>query len=51
MKTTNQIIKNHNHNLMLRLIPEKTNPIYCNSFTNPKDMAFDYTLKQNGFKE
>lgn len=51
MTTTTIIFKNHNRNLMLRLIPSKYLPIYCNSFTNVKEMAFDYTLKQNGIKE
>jgi len=50
MKTTNQIFKTHNRNLMLRLIPSKELPIYCNSVLNPNDLEFNHTLKQNGIK-
>jgi len=50
MKTTNQKIQQHNRNLMLRLIPSKELPIYGNSVMDPKEMAFNHTLKQNGFK-
>lgn len=48
MKTT-KIFQQHNRNLMLRLIPSKELPIYCNSVIDPKDIAFNFTLKQNGF--
>lgn len=46
--TTNQLFQQNNRDLMLRLIPNKNLPIYGNSFTNPKDIAFDNTLKENG---
>jgi hypothetical protein len=47
---TNKIFKTHNRNLMLRLIPSKELSIYGNSFIDPKDIAFNFTLKQNGIK-
>jgi len=51
MKTTNQKFQQHNRNLMLRLIPSKELPIYCNSVIDPKDIAFNHTFKENGIKE
>jgi len=48
---TNKIFQQYNRNLMLRLIPSKELPIYCNSVTDPNDLAFNHTLKQNGIKE
>ena len=49
MKTT-KIFQQHNSNLMLRLIPSKELPIYGNSVIDPRDIAFNHTLAQNGFK-
>lgn len=44
MKTAEQLFENHNNALKKRLLPEPTNrePIYCNSVTDPNDIAFDY---------
>jgi len=33
--TTPEIFQKHNHQLKSKLIPEKTEPIYCNSVINP----------------
>lgn len=48
---TNKIFQQHNRNLMLRLIPSKELPVYGYSAIDIKDMAFNFTLKQNGIKE
>jgi hypothetical protein len=42
-----QIFYNYNRDLMLRLIPNKSLPIQ-GMVTDPKDLAFDRTLKENG---
>lgn len=47
---TKQIFKNLNQNLILTLIPSKDLPIYGNSFTNPKDIAFEHPFKLCGLK-
>jgi len=46
---TNQIFKTYNRNLVLRLMPSKELPIYGNSLTDPNDLAFNHTLKENGY--
>ena len=42
-----QIFDNYNRDLMLRLIPDKNEPIQ-GMVTDPKDLAFYRTLKENG---
>jgi len=42
MKTTNQIFHQYNNALKKRLLQEPTKPIYCNSVTDPNDIAFEY---------
>ncbi len=47
---TNKRFQDINRNLMLRLTHsiDSELPIYCNSVTNPNDLEFNQTLKQNG---
>jgi len=47
---TNEIFRNYNRNLILRLIPSKELPIYCNSVLEPNDDVINFTIKQNGIK-
>jgi len=45
--TTTKLFANHNRKLKNSLIPSKERPIYGNVFFDPKDIAYDYSLKEN----
>jgi len=41
-----KIFDNLNRELMKNLIPDKSNPIFGNSFTNPNDEIFNKSFEQ-----
>ncbi len=46
MKNTQKIIDQNNLELMKKLIPDKSKPIFGNSFTNPNDEIFDKSFEE-----
>lgn len=44
MKTSNDIAKEANNKLVSDIIPKVTEPIYCNSITDPENKIFDQKL-------
>lgn len=43
---SNKIFDNLNRELMINLIPDKSTPIFGNSFTNPNDEIFNKSFEE-----
>lgn len=46
MKTSKQIIDEYNEQLFAKLFPDKKEPIYCNSVTDPNDEFFNLSFEE-----
>ena len=47
--TTNQLFKQNNRDLMLRLLESKA-PIECDSFSDLNEDVINYSLKEHGYE-
>lgn len=46
MKTSKQIIDEYNEKLFAKLFPDKNEPIYCNSVTDPNDEFYNLSFEE-----
>lgn len=46
MKSSKKIFDNYNQELMNKLIPDKSIPIFCNSLTNCNDPIFNKSFEE-----
>ena len=46
MKTSKQIIDEYNEQLFKKLFPDKNEPIYCNSVTDPNDEFYNLSFEE-----
>ena len=46
MSTSKKIVDQYNEQLFKKLFPDKNEPIYCNSVTDPNDEFFNLSFKE-----
>lgn len=46
MKTSKQIVDEYNEKLFAKLFPDKNEPIFCNSVTDPNDEFYNLSFAE-----